>query len=409
MIMRRNPQRLAWTTLILSFLTCVSAVVLAPLGARWYILNARAPQNVTLEVQQGPLRVRMEGRGEPISIAEDRDDIRESTEVATHSTAGRLVIQAPNPEAPVVTTVQLYDNTDVVLSAARSPRFAASRLPHQVALEVRAGRVRVNVSNDDGRGTVVDVETPHGAAAFIEGSYEVKVNTTTTEIIARYGQATVVNEAGFSVSLGTEERAIISSEHISGPRTAARNLVANGDFQLPLDRGWTSYSTQTDPEQPLPTADIITDEGRQVISFHREGTNHAEVGIRQEINYDVRDFAALQLHLAVRVIFEDILGYGGCGYLSSECPIIIRLSYEDVYGTDGEWYKGFYTGEPSPDWLLYPWAEQIPAGSWQTYDSANLMEELADAPPAFIKSLTIYASGHSFHAMLTEVEVLAQE
>jgi hypothetical protein len=37
------------------------------------------------------------------------------------------------------------------------------------------------------------------------------------------------------------------------------------------------------------------------------------------------------------------------------------------------------------------------------------MEELADTPPALIKSLTIYASGHSFHAMVTEVELLAQE
>jgi len=38
-----------------------------------------------------------------------------------------------------------------------------------------------------------------------------------------------------------------------------------------------------------------------------------------------------------------------------------------------------------------------------------LMEELAEAPPASIKQLTIYASGHSFNAMVTEVELLAQE
>ena len=55
------------------------------------------------------------------------------------------------------------------------------------------------------------------------------------------------------------------------------------------------------------------------------------------------------------------------------------------------------------------WAEQVQPGNWQTYDSGNLMEELTDTPPAIIKSLTIYASGHSFDAMVTEVDLLTQE
>ena len=59
--------------------------------------------------------------------------------------------------------------------------------------------------------------------------------------------------------------------------------------------------------------------------------------------------------------------------------------------------------------MTYEWAEPVQEGNWQTYDSGNLMEELTEAPPALIKSLVIYASGHSFHAMVTEVELLAQE
>jgi hypothetical protein len=37
------------------------------------------------------------------------------------------------------------------------------------------------------------------------------------------------------------------------------------------------------------------------------------------------------------------------------------------------------------------------------------MEELSGTPPALIKSVSIYASGHSFDAMVMEVELLAQE
>jgi hypothetical protein len=113
--------------------------------------------------------------------------------------------------------------------------------------------------------------------------------------------------------------------------------------------------------------------------------------------------------LAVRVISEDIGGFGGCGSLGSECPIIVRIDYEDVYGSESESLHGFYIGEPQDGWLTYEWAEPVQEENWQTYDSGNLMEGLADAPPALIKSLTIYASGHSFHAMVTEVELLAQE
>jgi len=409
--MRRNPERLAWIVLLISFFTCVSLAILVPLGIRWYVLNASIRQKVTLEVQRPPLSVTLAGRGEPVAIAEDREDIPERTIIATkESTDGRAVMYASQADDPIIiATAKLYYNTEVVLSSARSPRFPASRLPHKVVLEVKAGRVRVNVYNDDDRSTVVEVHTPHGTATLTEGSYEVKVNTTATEITVRDGQAEVANNADEVIPLRQAERAIVDDEQIVGPLTAARNLIVNGDFKYPLGKGWSSYGEQTDPQQPPGSVNIVTDEGQEVANFYRDGSNHAEVDIRQEINYDVRDFTSLELHLAVRIIYQNILGFGGCGYLSSECPIIVLIDYKDIHGTDRQWRHGFYTGEPAPDWPLYPWTEQISLGNWQTYDSDNLIEALADAPPAIIKSLTIYASGHSFNAMVTEVELWAQE
>jgi hypothetical protein len=412
--MRGNPERLAWIVLLASFFTCIGLTVAVPLGTRYYILHARVSQNVALEVQRAPLRVTLAGRGEPVAIDEQRDDIPERTIVATDATAGRLVMHAPQPEHPVIAIVQLYDNTEVVLSSARSPGFAASRLPHEVVLAVSAGRVRISVSNASDRPTVVEVHTPHGAATLAEGSYEVKVNGTAMETTVRNGQAEVASNANAVMPLGPAERAIVRGEPADGqivaPLPAARDLLANSDFQAPLDDGWTSYSDQTDPEQPAGSVSIVTDAGREVVDFYRSGSNHAEVGIRQEINnYDVRDFTWLEIHLAVNIISQDIAGFGGCGYLGSECPIIVRLDYKDIYGTDREWLHGFYTGEPADDWPINWWAEQVQPGSWQTYDSGNLMEELSETPPAVIKRLTIYASGHSFHAMVTDVDLLAQE
>ena len=400
---------MAWIVLLASFFVCIGLVVAIPLGTRHYALYASVGQNVTLEVQRGPLSATLAGRGAPVAIDEERDEIPERTIIATESTSGRLVMHTPQVDDSVVATAQLYDNTEIVLSSARSPRFPASRLPHKVILEVRAGRVRINVSSNDGRPTIVEVNTAHGTTMLAEGSHEVKVNGTTTEVTVRDGQANVINNTGHIISLGPAERATIDGQQIAGPLPAARNLIVNGDFQAPLENEWTSYSEQTDPQQPPGSVSITTDEGREVISFYRSGSNHAEVGIRQEIHYDVRDFTSFEMHLAVRIVEQNIAGFGGCGYLSSECPIMVLIDYKDVYGTDRQWRHGFYTGEPAPDWLLYPWTEQIPLESWQTYDSGNLIETLAETPPALIKSLTIYASGHSFHAMATEVELLAQE
>lgn len=406
---RVNPERLAWAVLLASFFTCIGLAVAVPLGTRYYVLHARVGQNVTLEVQRGPLSVTLAGRGAPVAIDGERNEIPERTIIATESTAGRMVIHAPQPDRFVITTIQLYDDTTVALSSARSPRFPASHLPHEVILDVTAGRVRIKVSNDDGRSTVVKVHTHAGTTTLTEGSYEVKVNGETMEVTVRDGQAELVSNDAQTISLGPAERAMTDGDQVTDPLPAARNLIVNGDFQDPLENGWTVYTAQTDPTQPPPTVKINTDEAREVVSFRRNGTNHAEVGIQQEINYDVRDFTSVELHLAMRIIHQDIAGFGGCGYLSSECPITVLIDYKDIYSTDRQWRHAFYTGEPAPDWPLHPWTEQIPLGSWQTYDSDNLIETLSKTPPAFIKSLTIYASGHSFHAMVTEVELAVRE
>jgi len=86
----------------------------------------------------------------------------------------------------------------------------------------------------------------------------------------------------------------------------------------------------------------------------------------------------------------------------------VRIDYKDIYGNDRVWYHGFFSLDPAENDFLYPWDEQVPLRTWVTFDSGNLVE-VFDEPPAVITGLTIYASGHSFDALVTEVELLAQE
>jgi hypothetical protein len=401
--MRNNPERLAWITLLGSLFVCVTLSVMTPLGGRWFVRNSRVAQQVSLQIQRGPLSVVRGGRGRPVSVAEDSDNVLEGSRIrAPNATSGQLVIEAPqSEEVTPIATVQLYDETEIVLASARSPRFSTSSLPHEVVLEMEAGRMRIN-----------EVETADGSMTLQEGSYEVKINSE-TEVTVRYGQADVRSKAGDSLLLGPRERALLGANHVDGPLPAARNLIVNGSFVQPLDSGWSTYSQQADPKQPPGTVQVVAvlvgNEERPVAEFYRNAVNHAQVGIQQDINYDVRDFTSLELHMAVRIVSENILGLGGCGSMGSECPIIVRLEYKDIHGTDREWLKGFYVGEPADGWPIHGWHERLAPRTWQPYNSGNLMEALADTPPALIKGLSVYASGHSFDAMVTEVELLAQE
>jgi hypothetical protein len=406
--MSSNTQRLAWGVLAVSLAVCILSAIAVPALGQLYLVRATEPNSVTLEVQRGPLRVTLAGRGMPVAVAENRDDVPEGTVVASDSTAGQLVLRVADADS-VVARIQLYDDTEVVLVRARSPRFAASDLPNSVVLDVNVGRVRINVADDGDRLTEVEVRTPRGNSWLAHGSYEVKVNGQSMAATVRSGRAVVDSPLGASLALGPGERGVVRVDGIEGPLEGARSLILNGDFQQPLEPAWLVYDTQTDPEQPRATADVVTDQERRVVRLNRAGVNHAEVGLIQDIAYDIRDFALLELRIGVNVISQDIAGFGGCGFLSSECPVMVVLEFRDIHGIDHEWRRGFYIGEPAEGWPLYPWTEQIPAGTWHSFESGNLMDAFSDTPPAIVQRLTIYASGHSFDSLVTEVELLAQE
>ncbi|NIV37510.1 MAG: hypothetical protein GWN58_51260 [Anaerolineae bacterium] len=416
--MRNNPEGLAWVVLLSSFFACIGLAIAAPLGIRYYVLHARVAQSVMLEVQRGPLRVTLAGRGEQFAIDGERGDIPERTVVATDGTAGRLVVHTPQPDRPVIATVQLYESTEAVLVRARSPRFAASRLPHEVALEVRGGRVRVSASNDDSRPTVVEVQTPRGLATLRGGRFTIEVNEETTHITVQEGLAEFTDQAGLTIQLDPDQRARATSNGVTGPLPAARDLIVNGDFADPLDTGWTSYSRDIQIEGESGGEVQRTEiEGGPVVVITRRGTGHAETGLSQRIGTDIRDFSFLQLHLLLRVEEHNV---PVCGSLGSECPVMVRIAYEDADGTDQEWLQGFYSlpdtstpGNPSFCVTCSVRNEhvQVPEDTWYSHDSPNLIPLMSqdDRAPILIKSITVYASGHTYQSTIAEVELIGQE
>lgn len=416
--MRKNPERLAWIVLLAALFSCVGLAVAIPLGIRHYILYSRVEQSVLLEVHRGPLRVTLAGRGQPEAASEDRTEIPRRTVVATDSTAGRIVMHARGDGESIVATAQLYDNTEVVLLSAQSPRFAVSGLAHQIVLEVRAGRVRINVSSDEARPTSVEVRTPVGIGRLAEGRYEVRIIDATAQITVIDGQAEVVHGTGAVASLGTAERAIMDSDRIVGPLPAARNLIANGDFAAPVGDEWVPYNVGIEFEgQPLGRVKRTEIDGRSVAVIERTGIGHAETGITQRLDADVRDFSSLRLHVLLRIEDHNV---PVCGSLGSECPLMIKIAYEDATGADQEWLQGFYL-HPDPNTpgnqpfcvvCTVPYEHlRVPDDTWYTFDSDSLIPLLSrnGNVPTMIKSMTVYASGHAYRSAIAEIDLIGQE
>jgi hypothetical protein len=406
--MRRNPERLAWLVLLVSSSLCVVLAIGGPLGVRAAVRAATTQQDVTLEVQRGTLRVRLEGLGEWIAVDQAREGILDRTVVGTGEGQGRLVVRAPGESGAVVAWIQLYEATEVVLARARSPIFEISDLPHRVVLEVSTGRVLVSVAGENGRASEAEVHTPHGAATMGEGSYEIVVDEVDTKMTVRRGWAEVSDRL-----VAEGQRVVIDDQMIAEVLPAVENLMVNGDFSQGLE-GWTTFTDREDPQQPLPEIAIESVEGLQAVSFRRTGMNAAEAGITQVVDEYVGGEQFLELRVNLMIESHSL---PVCGSVGSECPVMVRIEYIDGQGGQRQWLQGFYSLANPPGMenpmvcttCSEPFRHiHIPTATWHSFLSGNLILLLGQdgQPPITIREITIYASGHEFDALVTGVELL---
>lgn len=424
---KRDPQQLntlVWGILLTAFVIFCAIVIGVPLSVRAYLYNSTVQLRPSLEAIKGTVLLHEPGAAEPVAVSMTDPlmqdvprvrDVRSGSVISTDETSlGTLTFyRNGGQQENVLGTIQLYHSTRLTLIDSVSPRFAGiSPHPDRIALEVDAGQVRVVVARLGGKAPMVEVRTPHGQALLDEGSYSVRVTERLTEVMARYGGATVLAN-GSGVELTTGQRTqVAEGEAPALPMPAAQNLIVNGNFTEPLLPAWQVDQFQASAEAEPGRAEIVIAGGRKAVFFSRMGKNgiHSEVGISQVINRDVLDYESLVLRIDVQLLYQSL---SGGGYLSSEFPVMVRIDYKDVYGFDRFWVHGFYYQNVDQ----YPiqadlWGnligEQIPHAVWYPYESPNLLTALGDLRPARIHSIRIYASGWNFQSMVSEVSLIAE-
>jgi len=423
--MRHNYERLAWTVLLLSFAACLVLAIGTPLAIQWFVRYSYAGQRLMLDVQEGTPFVTCSDTNVPFPATSHQDNLclgRENIQIATGPTdQGLLHIRSRTAVTATLSSVQIYRDTQLWLQQATTPRFPSlSAESDHVTLQINSGRIRVVVPSNLARALLFQVVTPQALVQLSEGSASVEVRNQETQVTVGEGKAFVVAIANKSVvELAAEQRVVVpTGGGVTDVMPAERNLLAgHSDFYEPLGNIWKPYTLDTQiAGESRGEATNVSVDGRQAVDLSRIGQGFAETGIKQEINRDIRGFQSLQLRMTLRVLQQDV---PLCGTAGTECPVMVRLDYVDDNGEARFWQQGFYyLPDPNnfnPEFCntCNPRNVHIRTinGVWYSYESDNLIPILTKvgSPPVFLKSISVYASGHTYQSQVAEVQLLGQE
>jgi hypothetical protein len=415
-----SPERTAWTVLLGAFAAFVLLVGTVVIGGRWWLQNASVAQGVHMTVNDGAtVLVTRPGRSAPeVNIT----DIPVGAEIRTQNTAQASLNFVSADGTQVLGTVRVFGGSVLVVDQADSPRYSTGIAPHRIRLRVASGRVRANVGVDVTRSVQMEIVSDTGATTLLNqagSNASVQVDTTTTMVTVRDGQATV-SAGGRSIVLVKDQRAQVAPNSVpTDPLPAEQNLVLNGDFTQPITGTWTLDTRQPqDPTEEGGTAEWTTNNGRRTIHLSRSGNNWGHIGVTQVINRDVQGLTSLRLSMDIQIDNQDVRN---CGLQGTECPLMVKINFVDIGGGAHEWLQGFYyLDDPNPaaglTFCLPCFPVQYkhlhwPSSAWQSYTSDDLLQNFAESGtlPSIIKSITIYGEGHTFDSQFADVQLLASE
>ncbi len=424
--MYRKTESLAWLVLLLAFSACIVLATGIPLAANWYLQNSTRPLVIVLESREGTITYQATDnstrtvidRGRPVQIS-----ARGKVRLAEDGDALLLFYHPDDTEIPIG-TVQLYGNTSLSISNARSPRFAISEAPYRVQLDVAdAVNMRPTVTGN-GRDVEFQVLTPQGPINLEEGSFKLVVEPSQTELKVSLGRATISDpSSGQAFVLVPLQRTSLTTGGLGEIYVGERNILQNrnGNFRQDIGRTseaagyWMTYSDHFDPaENGGSVLQVPLLDGSRIVEFERAGQSHAETGIRQEVNLDLRGVDSLQVRAFIRIGTQTL---PVCGSVGTECPIMIRIEFVDqVTGGIREWLQGFYTREGTdiPYCQTCEWKARhikVPTDTWYDYESENLLPLLRERgiDPAAVREVKIYASGWTYSSAIHEIAILVGE
>lgn len=278
--------------------------------------------------------------------------------------------------------------------------------------------------------------TPNRTRLVINGSGRYRIDVRDGEIIVESAGAPVVllppdGQPALTITSTSSYTAATNDLRAVPPPV---ELVVNGDFgsvaessapDLPsLPNGWACSHTNADPSAPRGNFTVTTVDGRAALTLSRGGgaQSNGETICQQgaqmgEVWQDISAYDSLSIQTTFYIERQSL---AACGYLGSECPLMLRLDYLRRDPTDGDLVRGelvygFYT---LPDFSgVYPSTcpscrlshVRVQPATWFTFDSGNILAGFAaDERPLAVSRVRLYASGHEYEVKVSRMAVLAE-
>lgn len=396
--MKRNPERLAWFVIITAFIIFCLIVALVPPAVGAYVSNHTTVRPARLDIIQGTVLLSRAGTpGEQVAGDETTIEPGDSVRTAGDARAILWLFDDSNVEIAPDSTVTLYESEASTFSSAYS----------RIVLHLADGRPVVSVAlpSTEKRDFIVRTNYGDSELALDEGSYALDLTKPGTgELIVRVGNAAVAG-LGEQITCKTGQRAVLHPGHPpEGPLPLQRNLLANGDFTLPLGSEQGGESTwlvgERDREGNRGTVEIVEHRDGNYLRFARKGEGHCEDYAVQILNVDVSEYRSLRLEMEVRLVEQSLSGGGVAG---TEYPFHVRLQYRDTRDRQTTIHEGLYfqneDGNPVP--LGHRW----PQGQWHRY---TLDLSVNDPRPASIVYVELAASGWDYESHVRNVRLIAE-
>ncbi|MBM3187128.1 MAG: FecR domain-containing protein [Chloroflexi bacterium] len=406
--MRRNPERVAWVVLLCAFGVFCLIVVAIPLGISRYIHYSEKEQKALVESLVGTVVVEPALGTGPIPLSKGRSmAVSEGSTIRVDETSEAAITFFDH------SFMRLFSGTTVRLQRSRAPRFEASALPNRVYLQLLGGRIQGGTALPIAAALDFRVATLHAEVQVdADASFAVEATNELSEVIVYRGEA-AVTALGQTVALETRQRtAIALGQPPQAPMGMARSLIVDDEFaELPSEgepraNGWRLFNDQgTDGGEVDGHVDIVVDEGRRAVRFSRRNAegNHCETILEQAIDKELPDpLSSLVVRATVKLRYQNL---SGGGYLSSEYPLMIRVTYRDVYDSEAEWIQGFYYQNVSNNPTMY--GLQIPQDRWFLYESGNLLESLPIRPYKIVR-VRVYASGWDYESLISDINLIVE-
>lgn len=418
------PEKTAWVVLGVSFLVfCIFCAVLS-IGIHFFIFQSDVSMIMLLNVGRGTVSTTTEGNRTPESIRLGREVLLGTTIDAGALDQATLSFVDNRQEWNVVAAITMRSDSVVSLFNAQRPRFDWNTNAYRIDLTNFSGRMDVFVAGGLDREFWMTITTQSGARVDLNqsGRYIVEANSNTVRVFNRSGVATIIsaNQESRGIPVGQQGMIRLPTGEMF-VSAAYADLLRNPDFQATdlvdgasLPTIWQCPSAGSDA--PLGAVQIDVWEGRTALRLLREGggETHAESRCRQffepaTVGLDVTGYTELLLRATFNVQFQSL---SACGFVGSECPLMLRVDYVDVNGNGRQLYQGFYSSVNPL--LSYPltcdscaqYHEFINPGAWYTYETNLFTRTSLEERPARILNVQFYASGHQYNVYVSEIALL---